>query len=165
MIPPPNRDACYLVFAQRSDARVDIDAWNDHAARFFATRVGLTEDPKQDLTGGAPITAVGLVLAPEGAPPGIRSLFVRPREAEDLALAEEADAKAGSAGLALLARRCESIWLVVRDAERDPLALLGAAILASLMLGPILDARGPELFGVKTARAKLDAMARQIMRS
>jgi hypothetical protein len=30
-------------------------------------------------------------------------------------------------------------------------------ILASVHLGPIVDPEGPELFGVKTARAKLDA--------
>jgi hypothetical protein len=165
VVTAPLREESYLVFAQRMDARVDIDAWNDHAVRFFATRVGLAEDVKQDPATGVPTAAVSLVLAPQGAPPGIRSLFARPREAGDLALAEEADANAGSPGLALLARRCESVWLVIREVEPDSLALLGAAILASLMLGPILDVRGPELYGVKTARAKLDAIAGQIIRS
>ena len=45
-----------------------------------------------------------------------------------------------------------------RIADPDALALRLAAILASVLLGPILDARVPELFGVKTARAKLDAL-------
>ena len=55
-----------------------------------------------------------------------------------------------------MARRCQTVWLVARTDDADPLALRLAAILASVVLGPILDARGPELFGVKTARAKLE---------
>jgi hypothetical protein len=50
------------------------------------------------------------------------------------------------------------VWLVSRKGDRDPLALRLASILASVLLGPILDVQSGELFGVKTARAKLDAM-------
>ena len=60
-------------------------------------------------------------------------------------------------GLALLARRCQAVWIVERaDGEPDRLALLLSAILASVLLGPILDPARGELFGVKTARAKLE---------
>ena len=67
-------------------------------------------------------------------------------------------ARAGYTGLALLARRCKTIWLVVREGPSDRLALHLAAILASLLLGPILDASAGELFGIKTARAKLEKL-------
>jgi hypothetical protein len=50
------------------------------------------------------------------------------------------------------------VWLVSRADQADPLALRLAAILASVFLGPILDVRVPEIFGVKTARAKLEAL-------
>jgi hypothetical protein len=159
--PPPSREGPLLVFGQRVDARVDIDAWNAHAARFFETRIGLA-------TAGAPGTVAGVeapatadtsfVVAPEGEAPGVRSARARPTAPADLALADAAEARAGGGGLALLARRCGIVWLVTREGPRDALALRLAAILASVLLGPILDADAGEIFGVKTARAKLEAL-------
>lgn len=46
----------------------------------------------------------------------------------------------------------------MQDRDDDTLALTLAAILASILLGPILDPRRSELFGVKTARRKLEAL-------
>lgn len=81
-------------------------------------------------------------------------MVARSREADDLALADEAEARKGG-GLGRLAHRCPTVWLVERRTEEDPAALRLAAILASVLLGPILDARVPELVGVKTARERL----------
>jgi hypothetical protein len=145
---PPPRDSCFVVFAQPDSVRVDIGGWDRHAARFFKTRLGLTEEAQ---TAEGPL---GFVVSPEGEAPGIRLAFARRREAEDLVLAEAADA-AGS-GLALLARRCPMVWLVARESAEDRLALRLATILASVLLGPILDARVPELLGVKSARARIE---------
>ena len=147
---PFSRESAFVVFAQSAGSDIDVDALNAQAARFFSTRIGLAE------THTSP--PVALVVAPDGEAPGIRRVLARPRDAEDLALAEAADA--AMTGLALLARRCSSVWLVERTSEPDGLALRLAVVLASVMLGPVLDARGPELFGVKTGRAKLDAVRR-----
>jgi hypothetical protein len=152
----PGRDAGFLVFSQAGDARIDIDAWDAHAARFFATRIGLTEDRHYPSASAVPLgDAVRFVIAPHGRPPAIRSAFARPREDEDLALAEAADARSGFTGLALLARRCPTVWLVEREGATDRMALRLSAVLASVLLGPILESRTGELFGVKTARAKI----------
>lgn len=145
------RDAAYLVFAQRTSAQADVDAWSAHAARFFGTKIGLAETPRIDAAG----VELRLVVSPDGGAPGVRSAFGRRREAQDLAAAEAAERRAGGGGLALLARRCETVWLVVREGDPDPTALLLAAILAGALLGPILDVRSLDLFGVKTARARL----------
>jgi hypothetical protein len=153
-------DAAYMIFAQRPDARVEIEAWSAHAERFFATRLGLTAE-KRYAPGEVPRTdAARFVIAPEGEAPGIREASGRPCIEDDLTLAAATDERAGpgGTGLALLARRCQTVWLVERALDPDPLALRLAAILASIFLGPILDTRVPELFGVKTARAKLEAM-------
>lgn len=155
---PP--EASFSVFAQARDASVDIDAWNRHAERFFATRIGLTEERRGP---AATLDVVGFVVAPAGGPPAVRRAFARPAQEEDYARADAAEAHAAGAGLARLARRCGMVWLVERedgareDVPPDRAALLLAAILASVLLGPILDARARELFGVKTARAKLEA--------
>jgi hypothetical protein len=135
------------VFAQPADARADVDAWSAHASRFFSTRIGLASEKD------------AFVVAPDGHPPGIRSAAARPCTSEDLADADAAEARAGGGGLALLAHRCRVVWVVEREAPSDALALRLAAVLASVMLGPIFDPSSGELFGVKTARAKLEAFA------
>jgi hypothetical protein len=154
----------YLVFAQRADARIDIDGWNAHASRFFSTRLGLTEEKRYAADEPVPTKdRASFVVAPTGETPGIRSALARPRNLTDLTAATEADERAGpgGTGLALLARRCETVWIVSREAKPDPLALRLAAIFASVLLGPILDPDGAALFGAKTARAKLAALVSQ----
>jgi hypothetical protein len=138
-----DRDASFVVFSQSESARVDVASWDAHARRFFRTQLSLASTDE---------TAIR--VTPEGEPEGVRSVHGRAREPEDLAMAEKADA-AGT-GLALLARRCPTVWLVTREIDDDPLALRLAAILASVALGPILDARVPELLGVKSARARFE---------
>jgi hypothetical protein len=146
-----DHEACFVVFSQAQVAGVDIDGWDAHAARFFRTRLSLAD--ATDRIGSA------VRVAPEGAPAGVRRIRERPREAGDLAAAEAADR--GNSGLALLARRCGTVWLVEREAEDAPLsgstALRLAAIVASVVLGPILDARVPELLGVKSARSRFES--------
>lgn len=161
----PARREAYTVFAQRGDACMDALAWQHHARTFFGARVGLTIDKRYE---GAPrprIDAARVIIADEAGPGDVRFVFGRPRGADDLVLAEQAEARGGGAGLALLARRCGTVWLIGLEREDDRAALRLAAVLASVELGPILapvdpdDRRprdGPALFGVRTARALLD---------
>jgi hypothetical protein len=146
------------VFSQRPDARIELSVWKRHAEEFFGTRLGLTLD-KRYPEGFPAIDAAPVVLSPrDGEADGVRLCYGRPRTAEDLRAAEDADMRAGNTGLGLLARRCPSVWLVATEGESDRTALLIAAIVASVVLGPILS---PEqaLFGVKTARGRLEKLA------
>jgi len=147
-----------LVFAQRPDASVDIDAWNAHGARFFGVRVGLAEAPGDPAPRHA---AVRFVVAPAGIAPGIREATARPRLDDDLARARAAEAAhpAASAGLASLAARCPTLWLVTRHEDGDdPLAWALAIVISSTLLGPILDDERGRLVGAKTARAIVEAL-------
>jgi hypothetical protein len=151
----------YVVFSQAPvfsalavHAAPDVDAWDAHARRFFDARLGLADEPR--MTGAG--VELSVVVAPLSGSPGVRSVVGRPREAGDLASADEAEKSARGSGLAALAHRCTGVWVVGRDAERDPLALLLAAVLASVSLGPIVEPSVPEIFGVKTARTKLAAL-------
>jgi hypothetical protein len=156
LIPSPSP---LVVFAQRPDARLDVDAWNAHGERFFAVRIGLAQDPR------APAERVPtvcdetpLVIAPQGFAPGIRTAAARPASDDDRASARAAEARASAgSGLALLAARCPTVWLVERTAERDALAWSLAVVLSSALLGPILDPDDKRLVGVKSARAILDS--------
>jgi hypothetical protein len=147
----------YLVFAQRQDARLDVDAWNAHAERFFATKLGATTPRSTD----APLRALAdeaEIVVLHGEPPGeVRHVTSRPVTPADLALADRAEAL-HPGGLGLLARRCPHVYEVTRAAPDDRVALRLAAIVASVVLGPIVDAHdadAPRIFGVKTARALL----------
>jgi hypothetical protein len=148
----------FVVFSQSESTLVDAAAWDAHAQRFFRTRLTVADAIHGDRLGssahGRAAADVALLVAPDGEAAGVRFVLARPRDAEDLALADAADA--ARTGLALLARRCPTVWLVARETDDDPLALRLAAILASVLLGPILDARTPELLGVKSARARFE---------
>ncbi|HTQ43094.1 MAG TPA: hypothetical protein VMI75_10095 [Polyangiaceae bacterium] len=136
-------DSSLLVFSQSKDATRDVPAWDAHAARFFATRLQVGEGDQ-------------ILVTHAGGTAESRCVIGRAREARELALADEAEARRGG-GLGHLARRCPTVWLVERRGDDDLVALRLAAILASALLGPILDARVPELLGVKTARERLES--------
>jgi hypothetical protein len=138
-----DRDRHYLVFSQHPP-QADVDAWNAHATRFFDTRLELASQ-----------TPLLVAVRPFRGREGIVSLRVRPREDADLAVADDAERRGGGGGLALLARRCASVWVIDRHAEDDAIALRLAAILAASVLGPIVDPHETAIFGVKTARARL----------
>jgi len=139
-----------LVFCQGDRVALDVATWDGHAQRFFDTRLAGA--------GVGEAAEVRVRVTPKQGPSGERRVSVRPRTAVDLAMADEAEARQGG-GLGLLAHRCPTIWTIECEQGKagDPLTLVLAAILASVGLGPILDPEGPEIFGVKTARAKLEA--------
>jgi hypothetical protein len=143
----------YLVFAQRSDARLDVDAWTGQADRFFSTKLGATTPRAPGDLDALADEAEIVVL--HGAPPGeIRRVTSRAATTDDLARADAAEAL-HPGGLALLARRCAHVYEVTRICADDRVALRLAAILASVVLGPIVDPDAVNIFGVKTARSML----------
>jgi hypothetical protein len=141
-------DPAYLVFTPAVRPQLDVAAWHGQAQRYFSTRL--------ELLGQAGDGGARIQVTPPGDPAGERVLSLRPRTEEDMTLAEAAEVRAGGGGMVLVARRCHSVWFIARKEENDRLALRLAMVIASVALGPILDARGPDLFGVKTARAKLE---------
>jgi hypothetical protein len=154
-LPSPPRARAFAVFAQRSDARVEAEIWTRHAAQFFDARLELAA-PKVYRFDPPDTDAALVVLSAPTVPTARRLAFGRPREDDDLRAAEEADVRAGAAGLGKLAQRCRMVWLVEAEGDADRAALLLSAILASVVLGPILSPDGGQLFGVRTARAKLE---------
>lgn len=154
-IPFPERSEGFTVFAQRTDARAETSEWARHAAQYFQVDLRLVGNKRYGDT--APREdAVRVALVPRGGVASVRVCFARPRTDDDLRAAEDAEAKRGLAGLSLLAKRCKTVWIVAAAPEEDRASLLLAAILASVVLGPILSPSGDELFGVRTARVKME---------
>lgn len=91
-----------------------------------------------------------------------RAIAVSPATEEDWAAAERAEERTGAAasGLSRLARRCATVMRVACASEDDRGALLLAAVIASVHLGPILDPARERIFGVRTARATLERSSR-----
>ena len=84
------------------------------------------------------------------------AVTVRRSNDKDRRDADLAEAQGRAGGMSRLARRCESVWEV--DAIEDrPLDWLFLALLASVLLGPILPSDGSTLLGVRSARLRSEA--------
>ena len=155
----PVRERSFAVFSQRADVRLDVDALARQAERFFATKLGATVDKRYDSVAPEVDAARVVVVGGDGTSSGTRLCYGRAAESADFAAAEEAERAMGTYGLALLAQRCKTIWIVVPETEEDRAALTIAAIFASHMLGPILSPGGREIYGVRGARLQLEGRA------
>jgi hypothetical protein len=153
---PPDRAAAYTVFVQRSHAALEVAMLKAQASRFFGAKLGITvEKTYTDVLPEADAARV-VLASDEGTASGTRLCFGRRADERDHAAAEAAEQRQGTTGMSLLARRCGTVWLVTRESDDDRVALTIAAVLASAFLGPILAPSGDELFGVRTARMKLE---------
>jgi hypothetical protein len=150
---PPNEPSSFLVFAQQEAPYLDVSALAQQARRFFEASVEVAGGEQAELPYSI---ATRLAVVADAGGGGARRCFARAADVTDWAAAEQAESRAGYTGLSLLARRCASVWLVEAESTDDPVALRIAAVLASLLLGPILAPGRAELFGVRTARIKLE---------
>ncbi len=155
----PDRRAGYAVFAQSPLVRLDIEGLKQKAAQFFQTKIGLTVDKRYEAAQPLRDAARFVIASDDASSSGTRLAYGRAVDAGDLAAAEEAERAIGTYGLALLAQRCKTIWVIVTEGEHDRVALTLAAILASAFLGPILGPGGQEILGVRSARLKLEGRA------
>jgi hypothetical protein len=155
---PPSPEASFVVFAQRPDARLDLDSLRRNASRFFGARLGLTVEKHYGEVAPETDAARVVLASDDGLTSGTRLCFGRRADLADRARIEAAERAAGTTGMALLAQRCATVWLV-EGGHEDRVALLVAAIFASVLLGPIVPPRGDEAFGVRTARLRLEGRA------
>jgi hypothetical protein len=150
----PDPSQAYVVFAQRPDARFELGQLRQNAERFFGTTLGLTV-PKTYAGDWPDTDAAMVVLGPSAVPGGVRFCWGHPRTEAEIDGAQAAEMRVGYTGMLDLARRCPTTWRIAIESSADRTALLLAAIFASVLLGPILSPEG-ELFGVRTARSKLE---------
>jgi hypothetical protein len=155
----PVRERSFAVFSQRPDVRLDVDALGRQAERFFASKLGVTVDKRYEDAAPEADAARVVIAGGDGTSSGTRLCFGRATDSADFAAAEEAERAMGTYGLALLAQRCKTIWILVPETEEDRTALTIAAVFASHMLGPILSPGGREIYGVRGARLKLEGRA------
>lgn len=140
MIEVPART--FRVFGQGSEPRLAVAAWRRNAERFFECTLEAEE---------ATDSAARIVVS--GAR---RVVIARMREDSDLTDALADETARGNGLYDLAERRCNVVFLVEREGADEHASLVLAAVIASVALGPILG--DGELFGVRTARAKIEAL-------
>ncbi len=153
MRPLPS-SAAYSVFAPDPIARVESARWTHQAKTFLDADVTVVGEQSGSLPD---IAALELDVAPSTRVT-IRT-FPIAEGAELLAVAERAVRAIGGAGFDALLARARRIWQVPIDVDGDPRApLVVAALLASVLLGPIVPPDEETIFGVKGARLRLQTL-------
>jgi len=162
-IDPLPIDHAWTLFSPEAEARIDADRWSHHAQRFFSLELKIVGRPKLYPAGSSPLAdAVVLAIGPASAPqphPQIHVVTVPIDRAAGARAAGLAAALAPyGAGFDTLVNRAKRLWQIAEAplGTGDPrAALAAAAILASVLLAPVLPPREVAIFGVKTARERL----------
>jgi hypothetical protein len=156
-------DDAYSLLAPGPDARIDAARWRHQASAFFQAKLVIAHD-KRYPSGTLPLSdALEIDIGLEDEETTTRVLVVTmPADRAPLVLkAGAAGAQAiGGAGFDALVARTRRIWQVRASVDQgDARApLLVAAVLASLLLAPVVPPGGGAIFGVKGARERLSAL-------
>jgi hypothetical protein len=152
----------YTLLAPDPSSRIDIAAWGHKARTFFGAAVELCQ-PKAYPNGAWPTAdAVEVEIRRKKTTPLTKLLVITvpAEDAPEAIAAGEAGARAiGGAGMDVLVGRAKRVWQVSSDVPEGgdlaaPLAL--AALLASVLLSPIVPPGGGTIYGVKGARERLE---------
>lgn len=147
MRPLPPEEA-YWVLSPEPIARVDPQRWAHQARTFLDAEVSAHGDLVSDtieLT-VEPASRVTVMTFPIDVCP------------EVIAAANRAVDAIGGAGMDVLVARAQRVWQIPRSVEGDRRApLVVAALLASVLLGPIVD--GEAIYGIRGAKLRLQGMS------
>jgi hypothetical protein len=144
-----------IAFSQTKGIVLPVGRFQAAAERFFDCKLGLSVDKRYE--GSLPDIDAARVVVSSPSAQGTRVIMVRPSVPGDLERAEQAEISQGVSGMFALAKRCPRVLLIESEGADDRVALLLAALVASVELGPIVTPKA-EIFGVRTARMKLEAL-------
>lgn len=163
-VPAYAANQAFTLFSPEPLSRVDIAQLAHKARTFFATALEI--DPvKAYPEGNCPSEdALTIEIKPMGksilAPTRVNVVtFPLAREPFFRELGDSAARAIGGAGMDILVARTARIWQVAKDVEsgddsRAPLRV--SAILAAVLLAPIVPPEGNTIYGVKGARERLE---------
>jgi len=156
MRPLPTAEA-FTVLSPEAAPLVDSARWAHQARTFLDARVDVIGVMGSTLPDIATVEVDVGALAGPASRIAVRTFPIS--EASELVAAAERGVSAiGGAGFDALVARAKRVWQVPRDVSGDPRApLVLAAVLASVLLGPIVPPDEVTIFGVKGARTRLQA--------
>lgn len=132
-----------LVFAQRTEPKVDLAGLVRNATRYFDASLEVLEEV-------GPRVRVRLLDA-------CFELEARAATEGDLSRARAAEERGKAAGMADLAARCPTAWEISSEGPEVALHVL-CAIAASVALGPVLPPDDSTLYGVRGAMSRVEAI-------
>jgi hypothetical protein len=153
-------DQSYSLLAPEAAGRLDAARLEHQARRFFSCALSLSPAKRYPEDGWPRCDAAVLTLGASDGSTGRVALVTLPLELapEARRAADQAAQRMGGAGMDTLVARAKRLWQLAATPldgdERMP--LLAAAVLASLLLGPVLPPDGASLFGVRGARERLE---------
>lgn len=155
-VAPLEARASYAILAPEDDSRIVEARWKQQAARFFAAELRLVT-PKRYPAGAQPRRdRASIEIGRRGGPAVRVELVTLPLD--DALTIRDAAAEAAKTlgGFDALVARARRLWQIepIEPALEPRASLALAAVLASLLLGPILAPDGTS-FGVKGARERL----------
>jgi hypothetical protein len=148
------------VFSQQPDLVAALPQLLAHARRFFAAEVDVlsaSEPDRPDLT-----EAQVQVRLESARYPGHGTFRIEARRpsSADQAAAQAAELRGKAGGMAQLAARCATVWVVTPEGEVTGTATLQlSALLASVALGPVLPEDEGTLYGVRGAMERAEKAA------
>lgn len=158
----PLAEPAWSILSPEADARVDAARWAHQARTFFKLELEVLT-PKHYPSGALPLADVLEIAIGRGDLGGetarVQVVTVpidRAPEARRRGL--DAAAAIGGAGMDALVLRAKRLWQIADDAAHPHAPLAIAAVLASLLLGPIVPPSADAIFGVKGARERLDRL-------
>ena len=161
-ITPLPIDEAITLLSPEASSRVDAARWAHQAEVFFRARLTVVQD-KRYPTGAHPLAdQVEIDISQSGAAPTRVRLITVPVDRAPFAVAAGAAAARaiGGAGFDVLVTRAKRVWQAQAAvaAGGDPRApLAAAAVLASLLLAPVIPRGGGAIFGIKGARQRLES--------
>ena len=153
----------WSLLAPDASSRVEAERWAHQAETFFRSTIKVVQ-AKRYPSGALPMTdAVYVDVSPKGEGHATRVLVITvpidraPDVREQAALGVQA---IGGAGFDALVAKAKRVWQVAAKPEDggDPRASLAlAAVLALVLLAPVVPPEEVSIFGVKGARQRLEA--------
>jgi hypothetical protein len=164
VIKPLAPGEAWSLLAPEASPRVEAERWAHQAETFFRAKVAVVQ-AKRYPSGALPMTdALEVDVSRKGEGSATRVLVITvpidraPDVVEHAALGVQA---IGGAGFDVLVAKAKRVWQIdARPAQGDnsaaPLAM--AAVLALVLLAPIVPPVETTIFGVKGARQRLEAL-------
>lgn len=160
--------SAYTLFSAEPTARIDIASLAHKARTFFATALEIDPVKAYPNENTPDADAVHIEISPlrksKGASTRVRVVtWPLARDPSFRALGDGAARAIGGAGMDALVARAKRIWQVskaVTSGTDDHAPLRVAAILAAVLLAPIVPPEGNTMYGVKGARERLERAER-----
>jgi len=160
-VTPLAPNCAYSLLAPEATSQLNAKRLEQQAARFFDFTV-LLQPAKHYPSGSWPrVDTASLIITRQAETTSIDLLTVPVDHAPAVMRAARAAVVAiGGAGFDVLLGRAKRVWQlgVAPDGDHRP-ALAAAALLASVLLAPVLPPAGDTIYGVKTARTQLAALS------